>query len=30
TAIVTEEGVASPVTAGALAALCDRSRQVTI
>ncbi|MBB4792078.1 methylthioribose-1-phosphate isomerase [Streptomyces nodosus] len=30
TAIVTEEGVVSPVTAGALAALCDRSRQVTI
>ncbi|MFF4211204.1 S-methyl-5-thioribose-1-phosphate isomerase [Streptomyces sp. NPDC001796] len=30
TAIVTEEGVASPVTADALAALCDRSRQVTI
>ncbi|MFE9096488.1 S-methyl-5-thioribose-1-phosphate isomerase [Streptomyces sp. NPDC007264] len=30
TAIVTEEGVASPVTAEALAALCDRSRQVTI
>ncbi|GGZ21621.1 S-methyl-5-thioribose-1-phosphate isomerase [Streptomyces poonensis] len=30
TAIVTEEGVVSPVTAEALAALCDRSRQVTI
>ncbi|MEW2496038.1 S-methyl-5-thioribose-1-phosphate isomerase [Streptomyces nodosus] len=30
TAIVTEEGVVSPVTAGALGALCDRSRQVTI
>ncbi|MFJ5529398.1 S-methyl-5-thioribose-1-phosphate isomerase [Streptomyces sp. NPDC093261] len=30
TAIVTEEGVVSPVTADALAALCDRSRQVTI
>ncbi|MEV6742041.1 S-methyl-5-thioribose-1-phosphate isomerase [Streptomyces sp. NPDC051104] len=30
TAIVTEEGVASPVTADSLAALCDRSRQVTI
>ncbi|GAA2254639.1 methylthioribose-1-phosphate isomerase [Streptomyces ruber] len=30
TAIVTEEGVVSPVTAEALAELCDRSRQVTI
>jgi methylthioribose-1-phosphate isomerase len=30
TAIVTEEGVVSPVTADSLAALCDRSRQVTI
>jgi methylthioribose-1-phosphate isomerase len=30
TAIVTEEGAVSPVTAEALAALCDRSRQVTI
>ncbi|WP_159768172.1 S-methyl-5-thioribose-1-phosphate isomerase [Streptomyces sp. HM190] len=30
TAIVTEEGVVSPVTAGALAELCGRSRQVTI
>lgn len=30
TAIVTDEGVVSPVTAEALAALCDRSRQVTI
>jgi methylthioribose-1-phosphate isomerase len=30
TAIVTEEGVVSPVTADALAELCDRSRQVTI
>ncbi|MBA2806616.1 S-methyl-5-thioribose-1-phosphate isomerase [Streptomyces sp. KM273126] len=30
TAIVTEEGVVSPVTAEALAGLCDRSRQVTI
>ncbi|GAA3814369.1 S-methyl-5-thioribose-1-phosphate isomerase [Streptomyces chiangmaiensis] len=30
TAIVTEEGVVSPVTAEALAALCDRSRQVKI
>ncbi|OIJ86965.1 S-methyl-5-thioribose-1-phosphate isomerase [Streptomyces colonosanans] len=30
TAIVTEEGVVSPVTAEALAVLCDRSRQVTI
>ncbi|MFE1424900.1 S-methyl-5-thioribose-1-phosphate isomerase [Streptomyces fungicidicus] len=30
TAIVTEEGVVSPVTADALAALCARSRQVTI
>ena len=30
TAIVTEEGVVSPVTAEALAALCARSRQVTI
>ncbi|MEV5989269.1 S-methyl-5-thioribose-1-phosphate isomerase [Streptomyces sp. NPDC052051] len=30
TAIVTEEGVVSPVTTGALAVLCDRSRQVTI
>lgn len=29
TAIVTEEGVASPVTAQALAELCARSRQVT-
>ncbi|MFS8199486.1 S-methyl-5-thioribose-1-phosphate isomerase [Streptomyces sp. CWNU-52B] len=30
TAIVTEEGVVSPVTTEALAELCDRSRQVTI
>lgn len=30
TAIVTEEGVVSPVTADAIAGLCDRSRQVTI
>lgn len=30
TAIVTEEGAVSPVTAAALAELCDRSRQVTI
>ncbi|MGW0704860.1 S-methyl-5-thioribose-1-phosphate isomerase [Streptomyces sp. NPDC002643] len=30
TAIVTEEGVASPVTGEAIAELCDRSRQVTI
>ncbi|MDG5808927.1 S-methyl-5-thioribose-1-phosphate isomerase [Streptomyces ossamyceticus] len=30
TAIVTEEGAVSPVTAGALAELCGRSRQVTI
>ncbi|PBC63328.1 S-methyl-5-thioribose-1-phosphate isomerase [Streptomyces sp. Tue6028] len=30
TAIVTEGGVVSPVTAEALAELCDRSRQVTI
>lgn len=30
TALVTEEGVVSPVTADALAVLCDRSRQVTI
>ncbi|MFE0413968.1 S-methyl-5-thioribose-1-phosphate isomerase [Streptomyces tendae] len=30
TAIVTEEGVVSPVTAEALAVLCARSRQVTI
>ena len=30
TAIVTEEGAVSPVTAEALAELCDRSRQVTI
>ncbi|MCW7946382.1 initiation factor 2B subunit alpha [Streptomyces hygroscopicus] len=30
TAIVTEEGVVSPVTGEALAVLCDRSRQVTI
>ncbi|WP_320780017.1 S-methyl-5-thioribose-1-phosphate isomerase [Streptomyces sp. CRN 30] len=30
TAIVTEEGVVSPVTGEALAELCDRSRQVTI
>lgn len=30
TAIVTETGVVSPVTAEALAVLCDRSRQVTI
>jgi methylthioribose-1-phosphate isomerase len=30
TAIVTEEGVVSPVTAEALATLCARSRQVTI
>jgi methylthioribose-1-phosphate isomerase len=30
TAIVTEEGVVSPVTAEALAELCDRSCQVTI
>lgn len=30
TAIVTEEGVVSPVTVEALAELCDRSRQVTI
>ncbi|MGW4551772.1 S-methyl-5-thioribose-1-phosphate isomerase [Streptomyces violaceorubidus] len=30
TAIVTEEGVVSPVTADALAVLCARSRQVTI
>ncbi|MER6014937.1 S-methyl-5-thioribose-1-phosphate isomerase [Streptomyces bluensis] len=30
TAIVTDEGVVSPVTAEALGALCDRSRQVTI
>jgi methylthioribose-1-phosphate isomerase len=30
TAIVTEEGVVSPVTTEALAVLCDRSRQVTI
>ncbi|MGW8062950.1 S-methyl-5-thioribose-1-phosphate isomerase [Streptomyces ziwulingensis] len=30
TAIVTEEGVVSPVTAEALAELCARSRQVTI
>lgn len=30
TAIVTEAGVVSPVTAEALAELCDRSRQVTI
>lgn len=30
TAIVTEEGVVSPVTAEALASLCARSRQVTI
>ncbi|KES03583.1 initiation factor 2B subunit alpha [Streptomyces toyocaensis] len=30
TAIVTEEGVVSPVTTEALAALCARSRQVTI
>lgn len=30
TAIVTEQGVVSPVTAEALAELCDRSRQVTI
>ncbi|MGW3592990.1 S-methyl-5-thioribose-1-phosphate isomerase [Streptomyces fungicidicus] len=30
TAIVTEEGVVSPVTADALAALCARSRQATI
>ncbi|MET7698954.1 S-methyl-5-thioribose-1-phosphate isomerase [Streptomyces sp. NPDC005485] len=30
TAIVTEEGVVSPVTAEALAELCGRSRQVTI
>ncbi|MFF4961961.1 S-methyl-5-thioribose-1-phosphate isomerase [Streptomyces sp. NPDC001222] len=30
TAIVTEKGVVSPVTADALAALCDSSRQVTI
>ncbi|MHB9861305.1 S-methyl-5-thioribose-1-phosphate isomerase [Streptomyces sp. YIM S03343] len=30
TAIVTEEGVVSPVTAEALAGLCARSRQVTI
>ncbi|MER6092731.1 S-methyl-5-thioribose-1-phosphate isomerase [Streptomyces bluensis] len=30
TAIVTDEGVVSPLTAEALAALCDRSRQVTI
>ncbi|AKZ56101.1 Methylthioribose-1-phosphate isomerase [Streptomyces ambofaciens ATCC 23877] len=30
TAIVTEEGVVSPVTADALAELCARSRQVTI
>jgi methylthioribose-1-phosphate isomerase len=30
TAIVTEEGVVAPVTARALAELCDRSRQVTI
>ncbi|GGR53868.1 S-methyl-5-thioribose-1-phosphate isomerase [Streptomyces aurantiogriseus] len=29
TAIVTEEGVVSPVTAGALAELCARSRQAT-
>ncbi|GAA2229807.1 S-methyl-5-thioribose-1-phosphate isomerase [Streptomyces amakusaensis] len=30
TAIVTEEGVLSPVTGGGIAALCARSRQVTI
>ncbi|MFI6641689.1 S-methyl-5-thioribose-1-phosphate isomerase [Streptomyces sp. NPDC050504] len=30
TAIVTEEGVVSPVTGGGLAELCARSRQVTI
>jgi methylthioribose-1-phosphate isomerase len=30
TAIVTEEGAVSPVTAEGLAELCDRSRQVTI
>ncbi len=30
TAIVTEEGAVSPVTAEALAELCERSRQVTI
>ncbi|MWA11505.1 S-methyl-5-thioribose-1-phosphate isomerase [Streptomyces sp. BA2] len=30
TAIVTEEGVVSPVTAGGLGELCARSRQVTI
>ncbi|MGC9436327.1 S-methyl-5-thioribose-1-phosphate isomerase [Streptomyces sp. WG5] len=30
TAIVTEEGAVSPVTTGALAQLCARSRQVTI
>ncbi|KOU76413.1 initiation factor 2B subunit alpha [Streptomyces sp. MMG1533] len=30
TAIVTEEGVVSPVTAEALAELCERARQVTI
>jgi methylthioribose-1-phosphate isomerase len=30
TAIVTEKGAVSPVTAEALAELCDRSRQVTI
>ncbi|MCO6752617.1 S-methyl-5-thioribose-1-phosphate isomerase, partial [Streptomyces sp. IpFD-1.1] len=30
TAIVTEEGVVSPVTTEALADLCARSRQVTI
>ncbi|MFJ8587558.1 S-methyl-5-thioribose-1-phosphate isomerase [Streptomyces sp. NPDC093595] len=30
TAIVTEEGVVSPVTAGGIAELCARSRQVTI
>ncbi|MFD7808998.1 S-methyl-5-thioribose-1-phosphate isomerase [Streptomyces cellulosae] len=30
TAVVTEEGVVSPVTTEALAALCARSRQVTI
>jgi methylthioribose-1-phosphate isomerase len=30
TAIVTEEGAVSPVTAEALEELCDRSRQVTI
>ncbi|EKX61167.1 S-methyl-5-thioribose-1-phosphate isomerase [Streptomyces ipomoeae] len=30
TAIVTEEGAVSPVTADALAELCDRSRRVTI